>query len=116
MSERRTLDYMDLDDLFITNLGDFVGDVRVDMLLPDGDTAVEEWSPSVGADSFAMLRNAPPVPMPEPLSESASAAVVIPSVNSKAAPDSTVVPAAVVPKALAWETRIAPLLIVVAPS
>ena len=53
--------------------------------------------------------------MPVPLMVRASEATVMPSVNSRAAPESTVVPAAAVPKADASETRIAPLLIVVAP-
>jgi hypothetical protein len=57
--------YMEVDDLFAwsdagsTN-NDFIGDKKVYTEFPDADTAVEEWSPSVGGNSFAMLDNVPP--------------------------------------------------------
>ena len=62
-----------------------------------------------------MLRNAPPLLMPVPLSASDSAAVVMLLLSSSAAPEATVVPAAVVPSALACETRTTPALIAMAP-
>ena len=58
--------YMDVDDLFAWNVdgalnNDFVGDKKVYTRFPDADTATEDWDVATGADSFAMLDNAPPL-------------------------------------------------------
>lgn len=57
--------YMMVDDLFAwsdagTSNNDFIGDKKVYTGFPNADTAVEEWSPSIGANSYAMLDNVPP--------------------------------------------------------
>lgn len=58
--------YMDVDDLFCWDAtgalnNDFVGDKKVYTRFPDADTATEEWTPSTGVNSFAMLDNVPPL-------------------------------------------------------
>ncbi len=59
--------FMAVDDLFAwddeagSGPDDFVGDKKVYTTLPDADTAVEEWSLSVGVNSFALLNNVPPL-------------------------------------------------------
>ena len=62
-----------------------------------------------------MLRKAPPLLMPVPFKDKASAPTAMPPVNSKAAPLTTVIVPAVVPAPVALLSRTAPLLIVVAP-
>ena len=52
-----------------------------------------------------MLRRAPPELMPVPESDRASAPTEIPPASSKTPPFCTVVPATVVPRALAWAIR-----------
>lgn len=58
------------DDLYICNgaasgisgipNNDFLGVVRADLVLPDSDTATEDWTLSTGADSFALIDEATP--------------------------------------------------------
>ena len=62
-----------------------------------------------------MFRRAPPLEIPVPFKVRASAPTVIPPWISKAAPEVTLVPAAVVPKAVAcWMFKM-PALTVVSP-
>lgn len=60
-----------VDDFFILNStdatatqgvpnNDFLGDSRVNLLLPDGDSTPSEWTPSTGSDSFAVTDEVPP--------------------------------------------------------
>lgn len=59
--------YVDMDDFFCWDTlsgsenNDFVGDKKVYTVFPDADTATEDWTPSVGSDSFEMLNNSPPI-------------------------------------------------------
>ena len=53
--------------------------------------------------------------MPVLFKVSASAPMVIPPLSSRAAPEATVVPAAVVPNAVAFDARMIPALMVVRP-
>ena len=62
-----------------------------------------------------MLRRAPPVLMPVPERLRASAPMVMPPMSSRTAPLATVTPPAVVPRAVAFEARMMPVLMVVAP-
>lgn len=41
-------------------INDFVGDKKIYTLFPNADTATEDWTPSVGSDSSAILANNPP--------------------------------------------------------
>lgn len=57
---------IDLDDWIIwdnsgTFNNDFLGDRRCWTSYPNADTALEQWTPSTGTDSFAILDNAPPI-------------------------------------------------------
>ena len=63
-----------------------------------------------------MFRKAPAALIPVPLRFRASAPIEIPPESSNAAPLATVVPAAVVPREVAFEARRAPALMVVAPA
>lgn len=47
-----------MDDLII-GTDDFTGDVRVEWLPPDADTAVDDWSKSVGVDAYAVVDEVP---------------------------------------------------------
>jgi hypothetical protein len=59
-----------IDDLIILNgvdsgiagmpNNDFLGVCRVESLLPDADTATEQWTLSAGSDSFALVDEVPP--------------------------------------------------------
>ena len=62
-----------------------------------------------------MLRSAPVVVMPVPFKVSASVPVVMPPWICSAAPEVTLVPAAVVPSAFAFRMFNAPVLTVVNP-
>lgn len=46
-------------DDFSFGLGDWGGDVRFDALLPNGDNSVQ-WTPSTGADNYALVDERPP--------------------------------------------------------
>lgn len=48
----------DFDD-FTIGTGDWMGDIRYDILMPDADTADEDWTPSTGADSYALVDEKP---------------------------------------------------------
>ena len=55
----------DFDDYFIADdtgayNNDFIGDRRVLTLFPNADTATEQWIPSTGSDSYAMINEADP--------------------------------------------------------
>lgn len=57
--------YMMVDDVFAWDASgdqnsDFIGDKKVWTVFPNADTATEEWTPSVGANSWAMLDDVPP--------------------------------------------------------
>jgi hypothetical protein len=39
--------------------GGYFGDVRYDILMPNADTADEDWTPSTGADSYALVDEKP---------------------------------------------------------
>ena len=65
--------YMDVDDLFAWDTNgafntDFVGDKKVYTNFPNGDGADEDWTPSIGSNSYAMLDNVPPLDGSEYLS------------------------------------------------
>jgi hypothetical protein len=52
--------YFYVDDITIAT-GDWIGDVRYDAaLVPTADTAVKGWTPSTGADNYALLDELPP--------------------------------------------------------
>jgi hypothetical protein len=52
--------YLYVDDITIAT-GDWIGDVRYDAaLVPTADTAVKGWTPSTGADNYALLDELPP--------------------------------------------------------
>ncbi len=40
---------------------DWPGDIRFDVLLPDGDTATKQWTPSTGSANYALVDERPPV-------------------------------------------------------
>lgn len=57
--------YVEADDLFVWEQtgpynDDFIGDMKVYTRFPDGDTAIEEWAPAVGTDTFDNLNKVPP--------------------------------------------------------
>ena len=57
--------YMDVDDYALWDTegyqnADFIGDKKVYFLLPNADTAEEDWTPATGADSYEMVNNVPP--------------------------------------------------------
>lgn len=57
---------MDVDDLFAwsgagSDNNDFIGDKKVYTVVPNADTATEEWSLASGTDTYAMLDGIPPV-------------------------------------------------------
>lgn len=57
--------YMDVDDYALWDTTgyqnvDFIGDKKIYLLLPNADTAQEDWVPSSGSDSYEMVNNVPP--------------------------------------------------------
>lgn len=48
-----------LDDVSIGTAG-WPGDIRYDVQTPNADTATEDWTPSTGVDSYAMIDEIPP--------------------------------------------------------
>lgn len=57
--------YMDVDDYALWDTegyqnADFIGDKKVYFLVPNADTATEDWVPSTGTDSYEMVNNVPP--------------------------------------------------------
>ena len=62
-----------------------------------------------------MLRNTPPSLTPDPAMFKASSPIVMPPENSRAAPEPTVTPPSVVPRAVLCAALNAPVLTMVAP-
>jgi hypothetical protein len=53
-----------VDDVYVCDTSgaqnnDFLGDVRVETLRPDADTAQADWTPSTGTDHYAVVDDAP---------------------------------------------------------
>lgn len=44
-----------VDDLYSTDTSTRIGEVRIDVLRPDADTAQKDWTASAGSDNYAML-------------------------------------------------------------
>jgi len=47
-------------DDIVWGTGGYLGDCRVEWLAPNADTAVEDWTPSTGVDSYAVVDEIPP--------------------------------------------------------
>lgn len=46
-----------LDDMVISDT--FIGDIRIEALVPDADTATLDWTPSTGGDNYALVDEIP---------------------------------------------------------
>ena len=47
------------DDIAIGS-GGWLGDIRIEAIIPDSDTATAQWTPSTGSDNYAMVDEIPP--------------------------------------------------------
>jgi len=47
-------------DDIVWGTGGYLGDCRVEWLAPNADTVVEDWTPSTGVDSYAVVDEIPP--------------------------------------------------------
>lgn len=83
-------------------INDFVGDKKIYTEVPDADTSTEEWTPSEGTDSFAILANIPPSDDDEYLTAETSGLATRVSLSDL--PGSVVAISAVMTVVRAWKT------------
>ncbi|HZT29724.1 MAG TPA: hypothetical protein VFA33_07575 [Bryobacteraceae bacterium] len=48
-----------VDDVYVTD-GDYLGDIKIGVLYPNADGDAGDWTPSSGADHYAMVKEHPP--------------------------------------------------------